>query len=308
MLPRTILLLAVGVLTTAALACGDGDDSSTPTPVIGTNSGLLAAAAVKAGERAQDQLSPEGDETGGSAAPGERGSAGDGVYSASYTASNDGINVTGYGMAVAQADSAIVELYFSTTTTAYPRSDSGSGSSDGSTPESVQTTTGISEEDLQPVIDALVAAGVDRADIEYLGGSYYDPYYASATLRITVRELDAVGGVIDAGTSGASGLTDVYLQSSYVSYTLADCAALEESALDAAIADADARSTTLASALGVTRGSIQGASSDAYWPYGGTACGGGYLGPYAVGGIAYAEGQSQQVTMYSTVSVTYAIQ
>ena len=78
--------------------------------------------------------------------------------------------------------------------------------------------------------------------------------------------------------------------------------------MSAAITDADARSTALASALHVTRGAITGASNDAYSPFGGTSCSGGYYGPYAVGGVAYAEGQSSQVTVYATVSVTYAMQ
>jgi hypothetical protein len=209
-------------------------------------------------------------------------------------------------MAAADADSATLELYFSTTSV-YPRTDSGGGSSAPDS-SSTQPTSGISEEDLQPVVDALVNAGVDRADIEYIGGSYYDPYYASATLRVTVRDLGGISDIVGAATEAAGGLTDIYLQSSYVSYTLADCTTLEQSALEAAAADADARSLALAAALSLTRGPIQGASSDAYWPYGGTACGGGYLGPYPVGGVAYAEGQSRQVTMYSTVSVTYSIE
>lgn len=303
-----MLLTLAALLAVGAFACGGGGDSPRPTPEIRSQSGLLVAAAVKAGERAQDQLSAGGAGTGDSAAPGERNDISDTGYAGAYAASNDGITVTGYGMAVADADSATLELYFSTTA-AYPRADSGGGSG-GSEPDisPSQTTSGITEADLQPVIDALVDAGVERDDIEYIGGSYYDPYYASATLRVTVLEIGDIGDVVQAATDAATGLTDVYLLSSYVSYTLSDCTSLEDSALAAAIGDADARATALASALGVTRGAIQGATSDAYWPYGGTACSGGYLGPYAVGGIAYAEGQSRQVTMYSTVSITYAIQ
>jgi uncharacterized protein YggE len=226
-----------------------------------------------------------------------------------YAVSNDGLTVTGYGMATTDADSAILELYFSTTSV-YPRTepstgDSSSGSSDT---QVVAQTTGITEADLQPVIDALVSAGVDRSDIEYIGGSYYDPYYASATLRVTVRDIGSLDGVVTAAKNAVAGLTDIYLQSSYVNYTISDCAALESAALSEAVADGDARSTQLAGALNVTRGAIQGASNDAYWPFGGTACGGGYTGPYPLGGIAYAEGQTSQVTVYATVSVTYAIQ
>jgi uncharacterized protein YggE len=213
-------------------------------------------------------------------------------------------------MASAEADSAILELYFSTTSS-YPRpADGGSGSSPGAEPDAQTTpaTTGISVEDLQPVIDALADAGVDREDIEYVGGSYYDPYYASATLRVTVSDVDRLGGLMDAAADAAANLTDIYLQGSYVSYTISDCAALETAALGEAVNDADTRATALAAAAGVTRGALTGASSDAYSPWGGTACSGGYVGPYPVGGVTYAEGQPSQVQVYASVSVTYDVQ
>lgn len=307
---RIILLLAAALLVAGGVACSGGGSSPTPTPQIRSQKGLLVAAAVQAGQRAQNQLSSGGEQADdGSAAPGSQTdtSGSDGVSSAAYAISNDGLTVTGYGMATADADSAMLELYFSTIS-AYPRTDSGSSDSSQSGGASTQSEAAISESDLLPVIDALVDAGVARSDIEYIGGSYYDPYYASATLRVTAGDISKLGDLVQAATDAASGLTDVYLQSSYVSYTLSDCGALEEAAMEAAVSDADARSAALASALNVTRGAIQGASNDAYWPYGGTACSGGYAGPYAVGGVAYAEGQSRQVMMYSTISITYAMQ
>jgi uncharacterized protein YggE len=299
------LIVAAGFLAAVGVACGGGGGTPTPTPQIRSQSGLLVAAAVQAGQHAEDQLAAGGEKTAaGAAVPGAATPAAEAAAPAAYAYGNEGLTVTGYGMAATDADSAIMELYFSTSAV-YPRessSDSQSGSA--TTP----AATGISEADLQPVIDALVNAGVARSDIEYIGGSYYDPYYASATLRVTVHDVSKLGDLVDAATSAAAGLTDVYLQSSYVSYTLSDCSALEQTALAAAVSDADARSTALASALNVTRGAIKGASNEAYWPYGGTACGGGYVGPYPVGGVAFAEGQSRQVTVYSTVSVTYAMQ
>jgi uncharacterized protein YggE len=219
---------------------------------------------------------------------------------AAYSISNDGLTVTGYGLATASADSALLELYFSTSA-AYPRTATGSSGSEQTTP-----TSAISEADLQPVIDALVDAGAARSDIEYIGGSYYDPYYASATLRVTVHDVGKLGDLTKAASDASAGLTGVFLQGSYVSYTMSDCSALESAAIAEAVSDADARSLALASALSVTRGAIKGASNDAYSPFGGTSCGG-YGGPYALGGVAYAEGQSTQVTVYATVSVTYAI-
>ena len=309
-------IIAVLLLAAAAAACGGGDSTSTstststqPPPEIASHGGLPVAFAMQAGQKALDRSTSQtgsSSSTGGTSAsqPGAETSSSS-VAGMAYSVSNDGLTVTGYGMASAKADSAILELYFSTSSS-YPKPETGSGSSSSSTTPT--TASPISEESLKPVIDALVAQGVARGDIEYIGGSYYDPYYASATLRVTVKDLGKLGDLMKAASDAAAGIADVYLQGSYVSYTISDCAALESAAMKEAVKDADARSTALASAVGVTRGAIKGASSDAYSPFGGTACAGGYVGPYAVGGVAYAAGQPQDVQVYATVSVTYAIQ
>jgi len=314
MLKKIGILTVILMLAAGAVACSGSDNDPTKAPSVQSQSGLSVAFALQAGQRAQDR-STSGDRSQAAALGSE--TLGDGTSRSagalSYSINNDGLTVTGYGMATANADSAILELYFSTTPS-YPNPATGrdGSSSSGSAPSDSQTTptttTSISDADLQPVIDALVDAGVDRSDIEYIGGSYYDPYYASATLRVTIGDIGKVGDLITGASDSAAGLTDVYLQGNYVSYTISDCSALESSAMAEAAKDADTRSKALATAISVTRGSAKGASSDAYSPFGGTACSGGYVGPYPVGGVTYAEGQPSQVQVYATVSVTYAIQ
>jgi uncharacterized protein YggE len=316
---NVVVLIGIAMLAAGAAACGSGDNNptKTPTPSLQSQSGLSVAFALQAGQRALDRSTSgaSGSSQGAAAvAPGAKttdGTASSNLGSLSYSLSNDGLTVTGYGMAAANADSAILELYFSTSSS-YPKPATGSSgsSSSGSAPDvqTTPTTAGISEADLQPVIDALVAVGVDRSDIEYIGGSYYDPYYASATLRVTVKEIGKLGDLMKAASDSAATLTNVYLQGNYVSYTISDCSALESSAMTEAAKDADARSKALAAAVSVTRGAVKGASSDAYSPFGGTACSGGYVGPYPVGGVTYAKGQPSQVQVYATVSVTYTIQ
>jgi uncharacterized protein YggE len=110
---------------------------------------------------------------------------------------------------------------------------------------------------------------------------------------------------MQAATNAAVGLADVSLQGSYVNYTVSDCAALEGAALRAAKDDADARSTLLAEALGVSRGPAVGAADYAYAPYGGNACGDSFANPYPVGGVPYAEGQRGRVQLYATIMITY---
>lgn len=49
-------------------------------------------------------------------------------------------------------------------------------------------------------------------------------------------------------------------------------------------------------------------SPDTYSAHGGTSCNVSRISPYPMGGIAYAEGQAQQVQVHATVTVTYAMQ
>jgi uncharacterized protein YggE len=229
------------------------------------------------------------------------------------TQSLDGLTVAGYGVATADPDSAVVELYFVSGSSTKP---GGSGGTSPSTPIEPDAPTsnaapagdGISEADLQPIIDAILSTGVAREDIELLGGSYYDPAYSSTTLRVTVRDVWILGEVMQAATDASPGLSDISLQGSNVNYTVSDCAALERAALRAAKDDADARSGVLAEALGVSRGAVVGAADYAYAPYGGNACGDTFVVPYPVGGVPYAEGQSGQVQLYATVMITYAME
>ncbi|MEO6197923.1 MAG: SIMPL domain-containing protein [Dehalococcoidia bacterium] len=234
--------------------------------------------------------------------------------------STDGLTVVGYGSASAAADNAIIEFYFGTNGDGVvPQGVPETRSSDGSSEVSMgapgiddkalalQEADPITEAELQPVIDALVGAGVARDDIEFIGQSYYDPYFSSVTLRATVRDVGAVDGTVEAARNAAGGVPNVQLQSTNVSYTLEDCASLEVAAMEAAVEDAGDRSQALATVLGVGVGAVTGASNYSYSPFGGTPCDTGYIGPVPLGGVAYAEGQTNEVTVFAQIGVTYAI-
>ena len=153
-----------------------------------------------------------------------------------------------------------------------------------------------------------VNAGVPRDNIEFIEQGYRDPFFASATLRATGVSVDSVDATVQAATDAAAGLGDIQLQSSNVSYTVADCSALERSAIEAAVQDANERGTLLAEVLGVGRGAIVGAANHSYSPYGGTPCdGGGDSGPVPLGGVPYTEGQASEVQVFAEISVTFAI-
>jgi uncharacterized protein YggE len=292
-------VLVAGVLT--ACGNGDGDDIRTQR---GLGVGLAALSARERSEAAQTgqantgALTPsrEGGQTTDVSAP---------LASTALQQNQTGITVPGFGSATADADSAVLELYFGRYSVPQPVPDQ---TRPGSEAQTSIAGAPITEADLAPVIDALVAAAVARDDIEFLGTPYYDPYSASATLRATVRNIDIVGVVVKAATDAASGLPDVVLQSTYVSYTVADCAPLERAAMDAAVADARERATALAAALGVGLGDIAGAADYAWSPFGGSPCDVGYNGPVPLGGALYSEAQPSQVQLYANVSITYEIQ
>jgi uncharacterized protein YggE len=314
-----LAVVAAGVLLSA---CGDDDDNGGSQ--IRTESGLGVAMVAANADLARSADDQEGDQSGGAVGPetpprggADAGTVGEADQSVVMQQTADGITVSGYGTATVEADTAIVEFYFGTygavpgrpEDPAEPSEGGGSSGSDTDEQTTTLTAAGITEADLQPVIDALVDAGISRDDIEFLGSSYYyDAYWSSATLRVTVRDLDNLGDAVGAATSASQELGDISLQSTYLSYMVEDCGPLEEAALVAAVADAEARADAFASALSVGRGSLTGAQTYSYSPFGGSPCDVGNIGPYPVAEVAYSATRTSDVTLYANVTLTYAIQ
>jgi len=338
--PKTIALLIALAALAAILAAACGDDGGGKVSGIRTVKGLsVAAVAAELGQGGEEEErdSENGD---GATAPGAPagdtavGTGGSGLVAPdiapfpfpSAQESQTGITVQGYGSASVAADSAVLELYFGgnvsgiepatepdrgeTDSSGQTEPSSGAGV-DASPPEAelLQQAQPITEADLQPVVDAIVAQGVSGDDIEIVvQPAYGDPYYSgSATIRVTVRDVGALQGIVDAATNAASALENVSFQGSNVSYTVNDCASLELAAMQAAVEDARERGQTFASALGVGLGAVAGASHYSYSPYG-APCGSDVGGPYPLGGIAYAEGQASEVQLVATATITFAIQ
>ena len=323
-----IVTIGVLALVGTTLACGgDGDDGGKLSGVR-THKGLSVAALTEGLTASQSNTSGRGaavpaeKQSGG--APGRSATGNDASKTAGIAGpndrmpllqqSNDGITVQGFGSANADADSAIVEFYFSrngpvtdTGTRQIEPGVSGSGGIAEPVAPNIQEVAPITEADLQPVIDAIVSAGVAREDVEFIGQSYFDKFSSSATLRAKVGNVDAVDGVVKSATDASAGLSGVVLNSTNVSYTVKDCTALEEAAMRAAVDDAKERSAVFARSLGVGVGAVTGASNYSY--FGGTPCDPGvYPGPYPLAGLAYAQGQPRQVQVIANISVTYAIQ
>lgn len=333
---KTMAVLIALVALAAILAAACGGDGGGEELGVRTQKGLGVAALVAAlgeGGEVEETDSDNGDSGMAPGAPVPDTAVGTGrsdlvapefapyPYPA-LQESQTGITVQGFGSATADADSAVLELYFGGTY-AYregiepvPEPDRGqsepsSGGVAPSTPETdlLQAAQPVTEADVQPVVDAIAAQGVSLDDIEVIvQPSYGDPYYGgSATIRVTIRNVDALEGIVSAATEAASGLENISFNGSGVSYSVSDCAALELAAMQAAVEDGRERGQTFASALGVGLGAVVGASHYSYSPSG-SPCDAGAGGPYPLGGIAYAEGQSPEVQLVATVTITFAIQ
>jgi uncharacterized protein YggE len=325
-------LLAVASLAVLVACGGDDDGGGSGVSGIRTHKGL-AVAAVAEGLAATGAEESDTTSIGAPVPAADRQTAGGAGSAIGYdTATSqdstrfggasllqqgaDGVTVQGYGSATADADSAIIELYFSRNgpVTDVPSSRAEPGSSgSGAEPAApgiapdAQEVAPITEADLQPVIDAIAAAGVPRDKIQFVGQPYFDKFYSSATLRATVDNVDAVDAVVQAANNASAALSGITVNGTNVSYTVQDCAALEEAAMKAAVEDAGERAVVFSRALGVGVGAVKGASNYSY--FGGTPCDPGfYAGPYPLGGITYAEGQPREVQVIANISVTYTIQ
>ncbi|HEU4759567.1 MAG TPA: SIMPL domain-containing protein [Dehalococcoidia bacterium] len=270
---RPAVLVALVLVPSVLLAaCGGGDS-----PALRVQQGLAAALG--------------GSEKGvGPGAPARGGSGGD--FAPALQQDQTGVTVQGYGSAAANADSAILEVYL-----------------EKSTPANKATVT---EEELQPVVDALIFANVARDDIDLLFGPKYDPSGPSpVTLRATIRDVAALGGLIDDLNKAAQDLEWLRLLNTNVLYTVSDCSPLDRSALEAAVRDARDRGAVFAQALGVGLGPVVGASHSTYSYYGPNPCDPASFpaGPYpSGGGQPYVAGQPHEVRLNANVSVTFAIQ
>jgi uncharacterized protein YggE len=325
-------LVLMTALALAVVACGDDDDDDGGSASeIRTEKGLTVAnmdqfrgTGSEAGDTDDSGTRPGGASASDSAAIGRDevisgiGRAGFSGSSFMQTASGAGVTVQGFGTATMDADSARIEFYFGRYTEdgvpiAEPDARSGSAGSSGGDDvvdqpqEDGVEVTPINEADLQPVIDALVAAGVSSDDIEFVEQGYYDPYWASATLRVNVGNLDALEGLVNAGSDAGNALTNITLQSSNVIYRVGDCSALQQAALETAIEDAGDNVQTFASALGVTAGEMIGASNLSWYPNDGTGCDS-YWGYYPVYEDAAFIGGPTEVSASAQVAITYAMQ
>lgn len=113
------------------------------------------------------------------------------------------------------------------------------------------------------VVAAIKKAGIDADDVQTSGVNLYPQYdysnektpritgyQASVNVRVTMREIDAVGDIISAAAN--AGATDI----SGPNFTLSEDAEARAAAIEKAVADAKARAEVMAKAAGKSVGEV----------------------------------------------------
>jgi uncharacterized protein YggE len=332
-----MFMVVVAALAVLAVACGSSGTGVT------VEKGLAAAVGQYVeGEAAPEAASPGlalGAEAGAppavSAPLGARSSM-SGVFTppealaSSAQGAVGGVTVQGFGRATAPADTARVQFVVMKGSDYYPKplpSEPVEPIPEGSVPGEIAPAitlevyptpvprTPLTEEDLEPLIEAIKAEGVSQTDIEvtiYLGGGYYGYYGPEDTARVavTLRDMDKVGPVVEAGTAAVNETGALLFQNVGVVYRVDDCDELLAEARRAAIDDGRDNGKALAEALGVSRGDLLAAYEYSYDPigYGGCTQDAYYYGPYEYEGPPYDPAAPAEVQIVSNVTLTFAIQ
>lgn len=224
--------------------------------------------------------------------------------------------VTGWGTATAPADGAIVQLVARQLGVA----DSGASGSGGQPGTVTGVPTPPKKNQVDAVMNALVNAGLSKAATAAAivpEGPYSSTFGQGVDIiafKLDASQIKKIGKYIDIARKSGEEAGISYDAINLV-YTVADCNALANASMNAAIANGKAQADLLAPALGFTLGELlQAASLSSYGKYyaggnGGTYCSQPitldaarttYLSPYD-------PTASAEVVIYSSISLTYAL-
>lgn len=170
-------------------------------------------------------------------------------------ASPAGITVVGYGEASAPAETATLQILVSDVNfggPVVPRPNAVPGEAE--------------RESVGPLVEALVTAGIAEDDIAIVVSPVLNQFYGPggpgvARVDVVVDEptRERIDELVSAAVVGAAEENLVIGQVG-VGYGVADCAALDREARQAAFADAEDRADLQAEVMGLTRGDVVGSS------------------------------------------------
>jgi uncharacterized protein YggE len=228
----------------------------------------------------------------------------------------DGITVIGYGQASAPADASTLKIIVASEMFGPPMA-----------PEPGATPGAAEQETVQPILNALVDAGVPEENIEvvvppFLGNAYSTPFGpATALITVSATNLgeEEIRAVINAASVGAADAS-VMIGGIEITHTLNDCSQLFADARQSAYDDAMSKAGIQADIIGVSLSNVTATRDSAFGPelaYGQIApasndgsCTSSSMssvfGPF--GPIPYDLSGEPEVTMYATLDVTFGMQ
>lgn len=175
----------------------------------------------------------------------------------------------------------------------------------------------LTEADLAPITEAIVASGVASDQIEVLVPAFSSMYTGpggpgNAQIRFSVADPDATELTELFQTLQATAMDEgLSLDHMGVRYSGADCAALEQEARTAAVADARSNAENLAVALGGELGTLVQAADSNYFGYDTSGCSPAMpddFGPYGDGTEpAFDPSKPAEVVVYAQVTLTYEL-
>lgn len=226
----------------------------------------------------------------------------------------EGIVVSGTGQGTGEVTAAILQYMLRYGPEAPQISQ---GSAGGGYMESIPAPD---EDALANVVEALVEAGVDEANIRtFIGSSsMYGMFGPGVSIVAALIDdaalIDELEAIVTAG-SDAAAETNLQIDQVGAVFHAADCEAVSDDAMAAAVADAQAQADNLAAALSVELGPMTGAtSSPPYSPYGGyDASGSGCANVIDLDDAGrvyfppFVPGTEPEFTMTVSVTLTFAL-
>lgn len=163
------------------------------------------------------------------------------------------VTVLGNGEASAPAETATIQLIV--------RALDGGAPAPGSdvVPVPAGQPRPVSEEEMAPIVEAIVGSGVTARDVEVVTspgfGGPFGPGTAQVLVELDRAEIDLAEGLVEAGIA-AAGENGLFVETVGAGYRVSDCAPLQREARQAAAADARERAEALAEVLGLRLGEI----------------------------------------------------
>lgn len=239
------------------------------------------------------------------------------ALSQTLTSPPDGITVIGMGQARATPDSTVIQITLS----------SGDMYGQPAMPQPMATPGAAERAAVQPVVDALVDAGIAESDMNvvvtpFIGNPFSGMYGpVSALIEVTLDDPtgDAIVAVMNAATIGTGGAR-MAPPGFTVMHRLDDCSSLQMEARQAAFENAVRLANMEAEVVGVTVGDVvavrdsmsvptfntdpfMGYSDDGGCTYSGAS---NLFGPY--GPMPYDMSGEPEVVVYAATEVTFSIQ